>query len=238
MTHIQHRPKLIAAVSILSLLIAGCHPKPKTPKGQVSYAIGMQFGRSLKSQALDLDVKLLNEGIKDALTNERPALSDEEMQAAVARLGDERQQTMKTEAEKNKKGSEDFLTKNKTAPDVKVTASGLQYKITREGAGPSPKIDDTVVVNYKGTLIDGSEFDSSFKRNAPAEFPIRGVIPGWTEGLQLMKKGGTATFYVPPELGYGDRARQQIPANAVLTFEVELLDVKPGKPAAKPQGKK
>lgn len=229
MTHTQLRSAVILAI----LFAIGCHPKPKTPVDQVSYAIGMQFGRSLKSQNLELNVKLLNEGIKDALTNERPALSDEEMQAAVAKLGEDRQKTMKVDAEKNKKGSDDFLVKNKTAEGVKVTSSGLQYKVTRAGTGPSPKIDDTVVVNYKGTLLDGTEFDSSFKRGTPAEFPIRGVIPGWTEGLQLMKKGGAATFYVPPELGYGDRARQQIPANAVLTFEVELIDVKPGKPQPK-----
>jgi FKBP-type peptidyl-prolyl cis-trans isomerase FkpA/FKBP-type peptidyl-prolyl cis-trans isomerase FklB len=217
-----------------------CTRKPKTSKDQVSYTIGVQFGRSLRNQKLDVDAKVLARGIADGVNGEKPDLTDEEMQAAMMHLSQDRQQEQKAEADKNKQKSEEFMAKNKSADGIKTTASGLQYKIQDPGSGRSPKLDEVVVVNYKGTLIDGTEFDSSYKRNAPAEFPIKNVIPGWTEGLQLLKKGGKATFYIPPELGYGDRGRQQIPANSVLIFDVELLDMKPAPqmPAGHPVIKK
>lgn len=226
----------IALWTVLALTIGfvGCSRKPKNLKDQVSYTIGAQFGKSLKAQDLDLDAKQVANGINDGLKGEKPLLTEEEMQQAMMKLTEERQKSMREQAEKNKKTSEEFLVKNKTAEGVKVTASGLQYKVGEEGSGPSPKIDDIVVVQYRGTLTDGKEFDSSFKRNMPAEFPVRGVIPGWTEGLQLMKKGAKMTFYVPPELGYGDRPRQNIPASSTLIFEVELVDIKPGKAQAPP----
>lgn len=232
----------------LTMTFLGCTRKPKSLKDQVSYTIGAQFGKSLKSQNLDLDAKVVGNGIADGLKDDKYLLSEEEMQTAMMKISEQRQQEMKAEAAKNKTVADAFLEKNKSAEGVKVTASGLQYKITDEGKGRSPKADDTVIVNYKGTLIDGKEFDSSYKRNMPAEFPLKGVIPGWTEGLQLLKKGGKATFFVPPELGYGDRPRQNIPSNSVLIFEVELLDVKAtpsgiganaaGKPAVKEAKKK
>jgi FKBP-type peptidyl-prolyl cis-trans isomerase len=142
------------------------------------------------------------------------------------KMNETRQAELQEKAKANKAKAEEFLAKNKTAEGVKTTASGLQYKIVKEGTGPSPKLEEDVVVNYKGTLIDGTEFDSSYKRNQPAQFPLKGIIPGWTEGLQLMKKGGKAILYIPPELGYQDRPRQTIPPNSVLTFEVELVDIK------------
>jgi FKBP-type peptidyl-prolyl cis-trans isomerase len=222
----------LAAALGAGLAVVGCTRKPHSQKDQVSYTIGAQFGKSLKAQNLDLDAKTLAQGIEDGLKGKSLQMSDEEMQGSMMKLSDERQKDMKTEAEANKVKADAFLAKNKGETGIQTTASGLQYKITEPGTGPSPKLDDTVVVNYKGTLIDGTEFDSSYKRNMPAEFPIKGVIPGWTEGLQLLKKGGKATFYVPPELGYGDRPRQQIPSNAVLIFDVELLDVKPTPKAA------
>lgn len=229
---------LVSTVSV-ALLLTGCNRKPKSHKDQVSYTIGVQFGRSLRSQNLDLDAKMVARGINDGLNDEKIKLNDQEMQAAMIKLAEDKQKEMHEEAEKNKVKADEFLAKNKNEPGVKVTASGLQYKMTSEGTGPSPKGDDLVVVNYKGTLIDGTEFDSSYKRNQPTEFPVKGVIPGWTEGLQMMKKGGKAIFYVPPSLGYGDRARQNIPANAVLIFDVELLDVKaPPKPTKAPGKKK
>lgn len=216
-------------------MLASCSPKPKTQKQEVSYTIGVQFGKNLKTQSLDLDMSALTLGIRDGLSGAKLYLTDQQMQDAMLQLSQERQKEMKAEAERNKTKSEEFLNRNKTAPGVQVTPSGLQYKIIEEGSGPSPKIDDTVVVNYKGSLIDGTEFDSSYKRKMSAEFPIKAIIPGWSEGLRLMKKGGKATLYIPPELGYGDRQRQQIPPNAVLIFDVELLDVKPSPkpPAAK-----
>ena len=216
----------VSAVVAVSVGMVACSRKPKTHKDQVSYTIGAQFGKSLRSQNLELDAAALARGIEDGLKSDKLKLSDEEMQAAMAKLSQDRQNEMKVEADKNKVKADEFLAKNKTAEGVQITASGLQYKIKEAGTGNPPKAEDIVVVNYKGTLIDGTEFDSSYKRNMPAEFPLKGVIPGWTEGLQMMKKGGKATFFVPPELGYGDRPRQNIPSNAVLIFDVELLDFK------------
>lgn len=219
---------LVAAVFALT----ACNKKPKSNKEQVSYTIGAQFGKSLKSQNLDLDTKQLASGIVDGYKGEKAKLTDEEMQTAMMKLSEDRQKEIKDESDKNKVKAEEFLAKNKNAEGIQTTASGLQYKIIQQGTGASPKGDDIVVVNYKGTLIDGTEFDSSYKRNMPAEFPLKGVIPGWTEGLQMLKKGGKAMFFVPPALGYGDRPRQQIPGNAVLIFDVELLDIKPAPPTA------
>lgn len=220
--------------ALLAALLLSYGRGPKSHKDQVSYTIGVQFGRSLRSQNFDLDAKMLARGIDDGLNNRKIKLSDQEMQAAMIKLAEDQQKEMRVEADKNKVKAEAFLANNKSNPAVKVTASGLQYKVVEEGSGPSPTGDEVVVVNYKGTLIDGAEFDSSYKRNQPTEFPVNGVIPGWTEGLKMMKKGGKAIFYVPPELAYGDRPRQNIPANAVLIFEVQLLDVKPPKVAKPP----
>lgn len=217
----------VTIIILAALMMASCTRKPKSNKEQVSYTIGTQFGRSLKAQNLELDTKALANGIADGYQGGKTSLSEEEMQAAMMKLSEDRQKEQKDAAETNKTKAEDFLTKNRNEDGVKVTDSGLQYKIIEPGSGPQPKGDDVVVVHYKGTLIDGTEFDSSLKRNMPAEFPLKGVIPGWTEGLQLLKKGGKAVFYIPPELGYGDRPRQQIPANSVLIFDVELIDVKP-----------
>ncbi|MBX3021963.1 MAG: FKBP-type peptidyl-prolyl cis-trans isomerase [Bdellovibrionales bacterium] len=217
----------LAVPLILAVLMVGCNRKPKEHKDQVSYTIGAKFGQSLKSQNIDLNMKMVARGIADGYKGEQTSLSDEEMQQAMTKLSGMRQEEAKKLADANKAKGDEFLAKNKNAEGIKVTESGLQYKITAPGSGPSPTLEDMVVVNYRGTLIDGTEFDSSSKRGQPAEFPIRGVIPGWTEGLQLMKKGGKAMFYIPPELAYGDRARQQIPPNATLIFDVELLDIKP-----------
>lgn len=211
---------------VLSVFFVACSRKPKTHKEQVSYTIGAQFGKSLTTQKLDLDPKALANGIVDGYKDEKLQLNKDEMEAAMAKLTEDRQKEVKAESDANKVKADAFLAKNKTASGVRVTSSGLQYRNLKDGTGPSPKGDDIVVVNYRGTLIDGTEFDSSYKRNMPAEFPLRGVIPGWTEGLAMMKKGGKAMFFIPPELGYGERPRQQIPGNAVLIFDVELVDVK------------
>jgi FKBP-type peptidyl-prolyl cis-trans isomerase len=211
------------------VMVAGCNRKPKEHKAQVSYSIGASFGRSLKAQNLELDKSALARGVEDGFVGKDLAMTDPEMQTALSKMSEMRQGEMQELAEKNKTKADEFMAKNAKEDGVKTTPSGLQYKVATEGTGVSPKLDDVVVVHYRGTLLDGSEFDSSLKRNQPAEFPIRGVIPGWTEGLQLMKKGGKAILYVPPELGYGAQTRQQIPPNAVLVFEVELIDVKVGK---------
>jgi FKBP-type peptidyl-prolyl cis-trans isomerase len=220
---------ILAVVALLvPLLYFGFFSrKPKTQKDQASYAIGVQFGKSLRAQKLDLDAKAVGRGFQDSLLDEKLALTEDELQTAMKNLSEERQKEGQIQAEKNKVESEAFMAKNKDAEGIKVLPSGLQYKVLQEGQGASPKGDDIVMVNFKGTLIDGKEFDSSYRRKTPAEFPVKGVIPGWTEGLMTMKKGGKAIFYVPPELGYGDRSRNNIPANATLIFEVELVDVKP-----------
>ncbi len=216
------------ALVVLIPLSVSCNRKPKSNKDQVSYTIGAQFGKSLKSQNLDLDTDALRRGIVDGYKGgEKILLSEEEMQAAMMKLSEDRHKVQTSESEANKVKADEFLLNNKSVDGVKVTESGLQYIITNPGSGASPKGDDVVVVHYKGTLMDGTEFDSSYKRNQPAEFPLKGVIPGWTEGLQMLKKGGKAMFWIPPELGYGDRPRQQIPGNAVLIFDVELIDIKP-----------
>ncbi len=225
----------MAVVLALGMNFWGCTKKPKDQKGRVSYAIGAQFGKSLKAQNLVLDPKALSMGIVDGYAGGELKLTEEEMQKAVAKLGEDRQNEIKAEAEKNRVLAEEFLTKNKDMDGVEVSESGLQYKIIEPGSGASPRGEDLVVVNYRGKLLDGTEFDSSYKRGEPAEFPLKGVIPGWIEGLQMMKKGGKAEFFIPPALDYGDRPRQNIPANAVLIFEVELLDVK--KAPAKQTGK-
>ena len=214
----------LTMAAVLGGAVVSC-TKPRSDKDKVSYTIGVQFGKNLKSQDVKVDPKMLAQGVADAMAD-KPQLTDEEMQATMMKMNEERQKEMAAEAEKNKKVAEDFMAKNKAVADVKTTASGLQYKIIAEGNGATPKESDTVSVHYKGTLTNGTEFDSSYKRNQPAEFPLKGVIPGWTEGLQLLKKGGKAQFWIPPQLAYGDRPRPGIPANSVLVFEVELLDVK------------
>lgn len=198
---------------------------------RASYVIGLSFGRNLKEQDVDLDSELLIQGLRDALAGAKPRLSDEECQAAMqeftAAFSKRQEAKAQAAAEKNKKEGQAFLDANKAKPGVKTTASGLQYKIVQEGQGTPPKATDTVRVHYRGTLIDGTEFDSSYSRNEPATFPLNGVIPGWTEGLQLVKPGGKLQLVIPSELGYGVRGAPggQIGPNAVLVFDIELLEV-------------
>ena len=220
--------RAIPYLFLIFICLTGCNRKPKTHKDQVSYTIGAQFGKSLKAQNLDLDTDALARGISEGYSGNRPRMSEDEMQKTMMKMSDDRQQVVRNEAANNQKVGQAFLAQNKSVPGVKATASGLQYKIISPGTGPMPKIEDSVVIHFKGSLTSGAEFDSSYKRNEPAQFPLRGVIRGWAEGLQLLRKGGKATFYIPPELGYGDSPRENIPAGSVLVFDVELLDVKPG----------
>lgn len=217
------------AICVTALLfVVGCGKKNlKTDKEKYSYAIGYQFTKNLKTQNVDIDASAFKAAVDEVLKDKKElSMTEEEMQKAMQKMYEVRQGQMSQEAEANKKKGVEYLEKNKTAEGVKTTETGLQYKVQSEGTGASPKDDDTVVVHYKGTLMDGTEFDSSYKRNQPAEFPVKAVIPGWTEALKKMKKGAKWNLYIPPELAYGDRGRPGIPANSVLVFDVELIDIK------------
>lgn len=223
----------LVAVSGLLLTLTACNkPDLKSDKGQASYAIGQQIGKNLKAQNIDVDPKTLAASLADAAQG-KSEMKDEDIQKAMMKLQEMAMKKQAEEGETNKKKSADFLEKNKTAEGVKVTASGLQYQVMTEGTGPVPKKEDTVKCHYTGTLIDGTKFDSSVDRGQPAEFPVAGVIPGWTEALQMMKVGSKYKLFIPPELAYGPAGRPGIPANSALIFEVELLEiVKANAPAA------
>lgn len=217
---------LATAMLSISTLALAEKLELKTDMQKASYAIGQQIAAGIKRQGVDVDVETLKTSLVDGLNGKESALTPQEMQKAMLSLQSQMQEKQKALAAKNKKAGEDFLKANKSKKGVKTTKSGLQYTITKEGSGKSPKPTDTVKVHYKGSLIDGTEFDSSYKRNAPAEFPLNGVIPGWTEGIPLMKTGGKATLFVPSALAYGEAGRPGIPPNSVLVFDVELLEIK------------
>lgn len=228
---------LVILVAGLALTLTACNkPDLKSDKGQASYAIGQQIGQNLKSQNIDFDATTLVASMKDAQEG-KAQMTKEEIQKAMMKLQESAMKKQQEEGESNKKKSADFLEKNKTAEGVKTTASGLQYMVMKEGDGAMPKKEDNVKCHYTGTLIDGTKFDSSVDRGQPAEFPVAGVIPGWTEALQMMKVGSKYKLFIPPELAYGPSGRPGIPANSALVFEVELLEIvkaaAPGKPAAK-----
>jgi FKBP-type peptidyl-prolyl cis-trans isomerase FklB len=204
----------------------------KPGKDTVSYAIGMDMAGSLKKSEIAVDPDILGKAIKDVLTDQKPLMTDEEVKTALQSLQkemqDKQQSKMKVQAEKNKKDGEAFLAENKKKEGVKTTASGLQYQVITAGKGKSPKETDTVTVQYKGTLLDGTEFDSSYKRGEAATFPLNGVIKGWTEALQLMKEGDKWKLFIPSALAYGEAGTQGGPIgpDAALIFEVELVSIK------------
>jgi FKBP-type peptidyl-prolyl cis-trans isomerase len=209
--------------------------KPTSVQDRASYVIGYNLGRTLKQNDVQASIDLINKGLHDGLTGEKGMMTDEEMQATMQEFQKQvvAQQEVKQKAlgDKNKADGEAFLAKNKTKTGVKTTASGLQYEVEREGTGPMPKATDTVSVNYLGTLMDGTKFDSSYDRKEPATFVLNQVIAGWTEGVQLMKVGAKYKFYIPASLGYGEKgAGNVIGPNAPLVFEVELLSI--GQPDA------
>ena len=224
---------LVTVLSI-GLLFSICSAAEKVElkeqKDKESYSLGYQFGQNIKTQGVDLNLDVYTSGIKDALGGKESKMTSDEISAAIAnlqqRLMAAQQKTLKELAEKNLPESKAFMVANEKKEGVKTLPSGLQYKVLSEGSGKMPKAEDTVTVNYKGTLIDGTEFDSSYKRGEPAIFQVKSVIKGWTEALQMMKEGSKWQLFIPPELAYGERGAGPIPPNSALVFEVELLAVK------------
>lgn len=228
-----------------ALVISGCQPQETTEEQQsqasqpevvtfdsleqrVSYVFGYNIGQQLKRDNIEVDVDILTQAISEALAGREARLSKEEIEQAMTSFQEQqqsiREEAAKVVAEANKKEGEEFLASNKTKEGVVTTASGLQYKVITAGTGPSPKASDKVSVHYRGTLIDGTEFDSSYRRGEPVSFPVKGVIAGWTEALQLMKEGAKWELYIPSELAYGPGGTGgPIGPNATLIFEVELL---------------
>jgi FKBP-type peptidyl-prolyl cis-trans isomerase FklB len=206
----------------------------KSQKAKDGYAIGYQIGEDFKRHNLTIDPDMLARGARDALAQAKPLMTPEERRGALtdlqARIKVAQQKMHQEQAAKNLAASDKFLAENGVKEGVKTLPSGLQYRVIQEGTGPSPKDSDTVKVNYRGSLIDGTEFDSSSRRGQPAELPVKGLIPGWTEALELMKTGSKWEIFIPPQLGYGERgAGAAIPPNSVLVFEVELLSVEAAK---------
>jgi FKBP-type peptidyl-prolyl cis-trans isomerase FklB len=207
-------------------------PVLKTPRDKISYAIGADLAGKLKSQSIDVDPALLSRGLRDAFAGTKPLMTQDQVHAALTDLQNQLRQKqmgmMKEMGDKNKKDGDQFLAENKAKDGVITLPSGLQYKILKAGDGEKPKPTDTVVCNYRGTLINGKEFDSSYKRGQPATFPVNGVIKGWTEALQLMPVGSKWQLVIPPDLAYGERgAGNDIAPNATLVFEVELVSIQP-----------
>lgn len=243
--------KLALSVLAASLVLTGCNgnDQEKTSKvatstaiteqstevQKVGYSVGFDMGRNLKEVVDDMDLDAFQLGLKDAYAGTDSKLTDEQMQKIVqeymVRKQGEAQKKLEEKAKTNKTAGEAWLAENAKKEGVKTTASGLQYKVIREGSGESPKATDTVVVNYEGKLIDGKVFDSSYERGEPISFPLNQVIPGWTEGLQLMKPGAEYELYIPSDLAYGETGNPEIEPNSVLIFKVELLTEEQAKEA-------
>ena len=221
-----------SAKSAKSAPAAGAAPALKTLDEQASYAIGLDIGKSILADGADLNADLVAKGLTDALKKARPLLTDEQVKEVMTAYGKQLQAKAEAKAkvagEKNLKDGGAFLAENKEKKGVKTTKSGLQYEVIKEGTGDaSPKKTDVVRVHYHGTLVDGTVFDSSVKRKEPAEFPVNRVIAGWTEALQMMKVGDKWRLVIPADLAYGEKGTPggPIPPNAVLVFEVELLEI-------------
>jgi FKBP-type peptidyl-prolyl cis-trans isomerase len=244
------RTKLILCAALVAA-IAGCNqkadekavnhgPKLETDEQKVSYGIGLMEGKRFK-QDFNVDIDAFTAGLKASLSDEKPLMTEEEIKTTIQTFGQKlmakKEADQKAAGEKNKATSDTFLAENAKKDGVKSTASGLQYKVETEGKGAKPKAEDTVEVNYRGTLVDGTEFDSSYKRGQTVTFPVNGVIPGWSEALQLMTVGSKYQLFIPSDLAYGPGGTGgAIGPNQALIFEVELVDIK--KPEKEEKAKK
>ena len=220
----------MVAVFLASQLEAQETPALKDQKDKVSYSIGMEIGKNLKKQSVDVNPEILARGVKDAFSDGKTLLTDQEMNEALTNFQKEmmakQQEIAKKLGEKNQKEGEVYLAENKKKEGVITLPSGLQYKVIKAGSEKKPKAPDTVTAHYRGTLIDGTEFDSSYRRGQPVSFPVNGVIPGWSEALQLMGEGAKWQIFIPSNLAYGDRgAGRDIGPNATLIFEIELVSI-------------
>jgi FKBP-type peptidyl-prolyl cis-trans isomerase len=245
--HKRHNMKFAAVTTALGLALAisafaaeepakkpaAADPGPfKTPKEKNSYMLGINLGKQLKQNEVEIDYDVYMRGLKDSMTG-KELMNEEQFREAMTAFQQElRERTMakrKADSDKARKTGEDFLAENKKKEGIITTASGLQYKIETKGTGKVPTAADTVVCHYRGTLVDGTEFDSSYKRGQPAEFPVTGVIKGWTEALQLMPVGSKWKLFIPSGLAYGDNGSPpKIPGGAALIFDIELTDIKAG----------
>ena len=217
----------------IALLVDVCSAEErlelKDQKDKDSYSLGYKLGSDFTREDMKIDLEALISGIRDAFGGKAPLLNEDEMRKTLMNLQKKmqaaQQKLMKEQGPKNLADGKAFLKKNEAIDGVKTLPSGLQYKVITEGTGKKPKASDTVTVHYRGTLIDGSEFDSSYRRNKPATFRVNGVIPGWTEALQLMKEGAKWKLFIPPNLAYGERSVGHIGPNSTLIFDVELVSV-------------
>ena len=238
-------PALITTLATATLLVGACstnsnnQPTPaksisiseqSTAMQKVGYSLGYMMAEANKEDVKDLDIDSFEIGFRDGFAGKKAALTDEHMQKVLTEYQQQKEkealEEMKAKAETNKSKGAAYLAENAKKAGVKTTASGLQYKVLKEGTGKQPKATDVVKVNYEGKLIDGTVFDSSYERGEPIEFPLNQVIAGWTEGVQLMKEGGKYEFAIPSDLAYGETGNQGIEPNSTLIFTVELLEVK------------